>query len=208
MLLDLDRRPVNSNVRFLLFMSSQPRTQLAKAQASLESMRNSISLDAFEGHWKDLLHHVERVWTKSLHKYDSYQGWRALKAKYESLRNNDPLLSYVKNARDADEHTVNEVVDREPGGIGINAAEGNALYIERMEFGGGKISIKSPQRIRVDFIPGKIRLLPVIKRDRTYDVPTTHLGDALDPNKVVEVAQKVVTFYAGFLDEVEMSLGK
>jgi hypothetical protein len=171
-------------------------------------MRISPSLQAFEEHWKDLLHHIERVWTKSLHKYDAHQGWRALRVKYESLRNDDPLLSYVKNARDTDEHTVNEIVQHEPGGIGINAAEGNSLYIERMEIGRGKISIKSPQRIRVDFIPGKTKLLPVVKRDRNYDVPTTHLGDVLDPTNVIEVAEIVVTFYEGFLDEAESTLGK
>ena len=96
--------------------------------------------------------------------------------KYESLRKNDPLLAYVKSARDTDEHTVNEIVAHEPGGIGINAAEGNSLFIERMEIGRGKISIKSPQKIRVDFLPSKTKLLPVVKRDQTYDVPAMHLG--------------------------------
>jgi hypothetical protein len=165
-------------------------------------------MEAFGQHWKNLLHYIERTWTKALHKYDSDQGWRALKAKYESLRKTDPLLAYVKNARDADEHTVNEIVSHELGGIGINAAEGNSLYIERMEIGRGKISIKSPQRIRVDFIPGKTKLLPVVKRDLAYDVPAMHLGNAIDPNNVIDVAEKVVAFYEGFLDEAESTLGK
>jgi hypothetical protein len=171
-------------------------------------MKASPSLEDFEGHWKDLLHHIERVWTKALHKYDSHSGWRALRTKYESLRNNDPLLSYLKNARDADEHTVNEIVAHEPGGIGINPAEGNALYIEHMEIARGRISIKSPQRIRVDFIPGKTKLLPVVKRDRTYDIPTAHRGDVIDPTNVIDVAEKALTFYEGFLGDVESTLGK
>ena len=188
-------------------MSSQPRTQLTKARASLGSMKHSQSFEGFEEHWKNLLHQVERAWTKALSKYGSDQGWRALRDKYDALRRTDPLLAYVKNARDADEHTIDDILSHEPGGIGINPAEGNSLYIERMEIDRGVISIKSPQRLRVDFIPDKTKLLPVTKRDGTYAVPTSHLGGAVDPTNVVDVAEKAIAFYEKVLDEAESTLG-
>jgi len=113
------------------------------------------------------------------------------------------LLSYLVNARGAEEHTVNEIVGREPGGIGINAAEGNSLYIERMEINDGNIFIQSPQRIRVDFIPARTTLLPVTNRSRIYPVPTTHLGATVDSNNVISIAEAGAQFYEAFLAQAE-----
>ena len=98
---------------------------------------------------------------------------------------------------------MNEITSREPGGIGINPAEGNSLYIEHMTINKGTISIKSPQKIRVDFIPAKTLLAAVVNRGRTYPVPTTHRGNPIDPTKVVDIAETAVEFYREFLDEVE-----
>ncbi len=171
-------------------------------------MKTSQSFADFEEHWKNLLHQLERAWTKASSKYGSNQGWRAFRDKYESLRRTDPLLAYFKNARDTDEHTIDDIVSHEPSGIGINAAEGDSLYIERMEISRGTISIKSPDRIRVEFIPGKTKLLPVTKRDGTYPVPTSHLGDAIDPANIADFAAKAIAFYEKALDEAESTFGK
>jgi len=183
--------------------AEQPRIELAKAKTCIEGMRNSRSLDQFEEQWKSLLHRLERIWNKTSHYYGKSPKWNGWKGKYEQLRKKDPLLIYLVNARGADEHTVNEILSREPGGIGINPAEGNSLYIERMSINRGQISIKSPQKIRIDFIPAKTKLLPVVNRGRTYPVPASHRGKVIDPTKVVEVAETAVEFYEEFLNDAE-----
>jgi hypothetical protein len=187
---------------------NQPRAQLARAKSSIDSMKNSRSLEEFEEHWKSFLHSLERVWSKALHKYAKENGWQKLKVKSEQVRKEDPLLAYLRNARGADEHTIHEIVSREPGGIGINAAEGNSLFIEHMEVSRDKILIKSPQKIRVDFIPGKTKLLPIVDRGQTYPVPTSHLGESVDPTNVIEVAEKAAKFYEGVLDKMDASIGE
>ena len=183
--------------------SEQPRVEVANAKASIEGMRNARSLDEFEEQWKSFLHRLERVWNKTSHHYGKSPKWNGWKGKYEQLRKNDPLLAYLVNARGADEHTVNEILSREPGGIGINPAEGNSFYIEHMTINKGQISIKSPQKIRIDFIPAKTRLLPVVNRGRTYAVPVSHRGKVIDPTKVVEIAETAVKFYEEFLNDAE-----
>lgn len=183
--------------------SEQPPLELAKARAAIESMRNAKTLDEFEESWKEYLGRLERVWTKGINHFGKSPKWNGWKGKFEPLRRSDPLLSYFINARGADEHTVNEIVGRERGGIGINAAEGNSLYIERMEIKHGKIFIQSPQKIRVDFFPAKTTLLPVTNRGRTYPVPTEHLGNPVDSMNVIAVAEAGVHFYAQFLSQAE-----
>jgi hypothetical protein len=183
--------------------SEQPRIELTKANACVEGMRTSKSLDEFEEYWKSFLHRIERVWNKTLSHYSKSPKWNGWKSKYDQIRKKDPLLSYLINARGADEHTVNEIVSREPGGIGINAAEGNSLFIEEMTINKGLVSIKSPQKIRVDFIPAKTILVTVINRGRKYPVPTSHLGKAIDPTKVLDISEVAVNFYQELLDDAE-----
>ncbi|MGA4049093.1 hypothetical protein ACI2VH_16790 [Ralstonia nicotianae] len=183
--------------------SEQPYAELAKARAAIEAMRSAKALDEFEEHWKEFLGRIERVWNKALSHFGKSPKWNGWKGKTEKLRRTDSLLSYLINARGTDEHTVNEIVGREPGGIGINPAEGNGLYIERMTINNGQIRIQSPQRIRVDFIPARTTLLPVTNRGRTYPVPTSHLGMPVDPRNVISVAEAGAQFYQEFLSAAE-----
>jgi hypothetical protein len=77
-----------------------------------------------------------------------------------------------------------------------------------MELKGGVLSIKSPQPIKVDFIPGKTKLLPVTNRGGTCPVPTSHLGDAVDPVNVADVAERAIAFYEKVLDDAESTFSK
>ncbi|HEY8099639.1 MAG TPA: hypothetical protein VIF82_02705 [Burkholderiaceae bacterium] len=183
--------------------SKQPSLELAKARAAVEAMRNAKTLDEFDESWKELLGRLERVWTKGINHFGKSPKWNGWKGKFEPLRRSDPLLSYLVNARGADEHTINEIIGRDPGGIGINAAEGNSLYIEHMEIKNGKIFIQSPQKIRIDFLPARTTLLPITNRGRTYPIPTSHLGNFVDPMNVIAVAELGVQFYECFLSQAE-----
>ena len=183
--------------------SEQPRNELVKASAEIEGMRRAASLDVFEDHWKSYLNRLERIWNKASHHYGKSPKWNGWKGRYEQLRKKDELLSYLINARGADEHTVNAIVSREPGGIGINPTEGNSLFLEEMTIQNGVISIKSPQKLRVDFIPAKTKLIPITNRGRTYPAPTTHLGKPIDATDVIHVAEMGAEFYEKLLTDAE-----
>jgi hypothetical protein len=184
-------------------LSQQPRTELAKAWAAVEAMRNAKSPGESEESWKTYLHHIERVWNKAAHHYGRSPRWNGWKAEYERLRKGDPLLAYLVNARGADEHTVGEITACDRGGIGVNPAEGNILHIERMEIRKGSILIESPQGLRVSCLPDRTKLVPVVNRGRTYPVPTSHRGKSVNPLSAIEIAEMGATFYQAFLDEAE-----
>jgi hypothetical protein len=184
--------------------SNQPAVELKKAENAIDNMRKANSLDEFEDAWKEFLSRLERVWTKSSNHFGKSPKWNGWKGNFEPLRRSDPLLSYLINARGADEHTVNEILTREPGGIGINPAEGNSLFIEHMTIKNGHVLIKSPQKIKIDFLPERIVLLPVNNRGRTYDVPTKHLGKSINSNNVISIAEAGAKFYQRFLDDAEI----
>ncbi len=183
--------------------SDQPNLELARAQEAVAKMAAATSLDEYEEHWKEFLRRLERCWNKAYAHYGKSPKWNGWQGRIDRLRRTDPLLSYLVNARGAEEHTVNEITTRHPGGIGINPAQGNSLYIERMEINNGTISIRSPQKLKIEFTPARMGLLPVTNRGRTYATPTWHLGNSIDAGNVQAVASLALRFYDQVLREAE-----
>ena len=91
----------------------------------------------------------------------------------------------------------------EPSGIGINAAEGSSHYIEHMTINDGNTYIKSPQKIKVDFLHSRTTLIPVVNRSRTDLVPTAHLGKPVDPRNVIAIAEAGMQLYERLLSEAD-----
>ena len=183
--------------------SDQPLVELSRASQAIQAMRAANSLAEFEEQWKQFLHRAERVWNKMLGHFGRSPKWHGWASKHEHLRKTDPLLSYLINARGAEEHTVSEIVSRSPSGIGINPAEGNSLYIKKIEQRGGNLIIESPQALKIEFIPARVGVLPVSNRGRMYPIPNSHLGRPIDPAAVVELAQFAHDYYQSALQSAE-----
>lgn len=183
----------------------KPWEQLRKAESYIEKMTTASSLGEYEEYWKEFLHNLERSWNKltsHLKRSPKYQGW-VERGKTEKLRRQDQLLSYLVNARGAEEHSVADISKQQPGGIGINPAFGNSLHINKLEINNGQINIDSNQPIRIDFIPGKVVLMSVENRGRTYDIPSQHLGNDIKTNDPVEIAKLGVAFYKTYFEKAE-----
>lgn len=183
----------------------KPWAQLRKAESYIEKMTTASSLGEYEEYWKEFLHNLERSWNKltsHLKRSPKYQGW-VERGKTEKLRRQDQLLSYLVNARGAEEHSVADISKQQPDGIGINPAFGNSLHINKLQISNGQIHIDSVQPIRIDFIPGKVELLSVENRGRTYDIPSQHIGKNIKTNDPVEIANLGLAFYKAYFEEVE-----
>jgi len=179
--------------------------QLEKAASFIKAMKSSKSLPEYEQNWKEFLHNLERAWNKltsHLQHSPKYQGWNE-RGRTEKIRRQDPLLSYLVNARGADEHSVEDITRSEPGGIGISPASGNSLYIDKLEIKNGQMTIDSDQPIKIDFIPGRVRLLPAVNRGRTYPTPTAHLDKDLDSDDPIKIAELGVEFYRNYFKKAE-----
>lgn len=183
----------------------KPWEQLRKAESYIEKMTTASSLNEYEEYWKEFLHNLERSWNKltsHLKRSPKYQGWIE-RGKTERLRRQDQLLSYLVNARGAEEHSVADISKQQSGGIGINPAFGNSLHLNKLEINNGQIQIDSDQPIRIDFIPGKVELLSVENRGRTYNIPSQHMGSDIKTNDPVEIAKIGVAFYKAYFEKAE-----
>jgi hypothetical protein len=181
------------------------REELEEARAVLQEMREAHDLASYEKAWKLFLIHLERVWYKLCHhlsKSPKYKNWSVIDH-VKQLRKNDSLLSYLTNARAIDEHTVEEITERQPGGIGINPASGNELYIEHMTINRGNIFIKSNQPIKIDFIHEKLKLKSITNWGRMYKPPKTYLGNPIKGTEPIDVAEAGLNFYEDLIKKAE-----
>jgi uncharacterized membrane protein len=183
--------------------SDQPGKELEAARSAIEAMRKSVSFEEFEKNWKEYLRRLERIWSKSSAHFGKSPKWNGWQAKFLKLRKTDLLLSYLINARGAEEHTVNEIVRHQSGHIGINAAEGDITHIDYMKVSNTGIYVQSRQPLRIDFIPARTHLVPVTNRGREYGVPSSHLGSPVDPTDIIAVAELGIAFYESFLSQAE-----
>jgi hypothetical protein len=164
---------------------------LSKALKELDHCREAISaLRAASGSqqmhkaWVDLLTHLERCWNKvrAARQTDSrLNGWTGIR-RIEALRRQDPLLSYLVNARGANEHGIEDIAKEIPGQIQVLVFGGAAV----MSSGGAVLTTASGEQCK---------LVPVINRGSTYAVPTTHLGSPLAGADPPTLAETGLEFY-------------
>ena len=179
--------------------SDAPHQELIRAKLAVVAMRKATTLNQFEESWKEYLGRIERTWNKISNHFGKSPKWNSWQGPFDRQRRQDSLLSYLVNARGAEEHTVKEIVARELGGIGINPAFGNRIDHLEISNVGGQMNIKTTQPLKIEFIPGRIALLPVVNRGRTYPVPNAHLGKTIDPTDVPALAELGVVFYENAL---------
>ena len=96
-----------------------PRRELAAAAKAIAGMRVAKSLDEFELEWRAYLNCIEKVWQKiensCQHVKLTFQPWQG---KFHRLRKKDMLLRYLKQARDADNHSIQDITKLQPGSRG------------------------------------------------------------------------------------------
>lgn len=137
--------------------------------------------------------------------------WGNWAARFDRDRRQDQLLSYLCNARGADEHTTAEVTGREPGGIGIGLADGagvqpdGSVFIEHLALrsGPGGLEIQSAQPVKIVFHPERVRLEQVINRGRVYSVPENHLGQPINAIDLAGIGDLALVYYESMLNEAE-----
>lgn len=176
--------------------------ELADCEALLVALSESTSVDQSEALWKQFLRHLERVWLKCESHFGRSPKWNGWQGQFLTKRKKDPLLRYLHNARNADEHTVTNIVDKNPDSFKIGPVGGNgrlrylAIYGDHYEY-------DADGHVDVSFVPGQLKLLPVTNRSNVYPPPTEHLGKSLDGATVVEIARAGLNFYHDVVVQTE-----
>lgn len=110
-------------------------------------------------------------------------------------------MSYLINARGADEHSIENIVGKVGPGFGVNPVEGDTLVINSMTIVEGRMVLDSPHDVLIEFRPARIELKEITNRGARYEVPVVHLGTPIGARDVVTMARLGYNFYEDFLNK-------
>ena len=183
------------------------RLELEKSKKNFEAMKSSKNLDEYEENWRDFVTNLEKVWIKSerecLEFKNKFQPWQG---KFKNERRIDPLLKYVKNARDVDTHSIQEIVEKQKGYTTVNPIDNNKpLQIKNLLIANGEISFdESSQPLIMEQHTAKIVVIPFTNQGTVYLPPEFHRGQRLqDKTNPIEIAQLAINYYENYLNEIE-----
>lgn len=180
------------------------RIELLAANKALASMRAAKSIDEFESEWRLFLNAIEKLWQKiercCQHVRSKFEPWQGT---YHRLRKKDMLLRYLKQARDADNHSIQDVTAIQAGQRGYRFANPQGGYIKRMEIRNGEVVHYEGDPMIVEETAPHPVAVRIKNNGEWFNPPTNHLDKPLSTHHPVCLAELGLAFYAGYLDEVE-----
>lgn len=183
---------------------------LTLAARAIDRMADTTDMREFSSAWVDFLFRLERAWevcqrlAKSTSGHDA-QTWLSTMC---SLRKKDPLLRYLKQARDAETHVIDATVDA-PLRVSVNDRYGRPFRADAVNIGiEGKTLVLDIQSsdIGIDWtgavVPTDPHLLRFKTRSGWYNPPRQHLGNSIVDMHPVAVAALGLHFYRAALSEL------
>lgn len=181
------------------------RKRLGLAKQHLERVRNAATYEEFEAAWYQLLiagNSVDLILEAAAKEDPKSRPWYGGKV---NLRRKDPLLSYMHQARNSDEHGIKPVTLRADAGIlaEIKGGEEKSKILSQdgrvrgYRWKGGQFSLK---------VIGAHAQLDVIVDSRfgdEYPPPRSHLGKPLLRSLPYDIANVWVNYLEGLLDDCE-----
>ncbi len=184
------------------------RNRLARAQEALNQARAAPNFETFAPHWEDFLHSLNAVplilepGAKNNPKSRQWYGGK------KAWGRKDPLLRYLFQARNADEHGIEPIVAHEPGGVAMGIEQG--IVVHSMTIGPhgivGNVETTDGEPLRVKIVPPQPKLIPVYDErfgGQWFDPPTEHKGQALQQTGPVDIGQIGLDYYRALVSEAE-----
>lgn len=187
--------------------------RLQSAEEALKRIRTCSDFATFEAAWSDLLialNSIHSILENGASTFPKSAGWYSKK---KGERRADPLLQYLKQARNADEHGIEPVARLKPGGMTIGGAgQSFDLYSLRTVpdgLGGMQIEVVTGpgQTPHIGFFGPSAKLVPVTNRGISYAPPKEYLGARLADQTPLTVAELGLEYHQTLLEEAATLVG-
>lgn len=182
----------------------QARAELSSAHKSIAAMKSAKTMDDFEAEWRVFLNCLEKLWTKlerSCQPFkNAFQPWQG---KFAAQRKDDPLLRYLKAARHADNHSIQDVTRLNPGSQALRFANPRGGFIKHMRIQNGQVVSYEGDPMIAEITLPHPSAVRVMNSGEWFEPPTSHLGVNVATSHPTELAELGLKFYSGFFQEVK-----
>lgn len=179
------------------------------AERATSEMSAATQFTEFWRLWQDYLFRIERAWEAAHRAVKGRPGFQQWFEPYRQHRARDPLLVFLKQARNAETHSIAPTVDQRFK-LQVQDRYGYPFLAPRIstELEEGVLTINietAAQDALLDFVatplPSAPALVRILNRGKWYEPPTTHLGEPLKSTHPVDVAKLGLAFYGAFIKE-------
>lgn len=196
--------PISSNAL------NKAQSRLRSASKAIDDLKSAESHEQFSDIWFTFLFAWKSVYTvlqQATKVTPKIAQWYSSK---ETERKDDPLLQYLYEARNVDEHGLEAVTKEKPGSIGVKPVENTGVFYNGVfGFKDGKFMVPAatdrhgnPVDLNVTINPSRTILVPVVARgNRTYNPPQEHLGQRLIDSSPIGIAEVSVAYLKMLLQE-------
>lgn len=187
---------------------SKSKDRLKKAKHAIAVLPTCMSADAFNDTWFDFLVAANGVYIQlglATKENAKTRQWFGGKTKE---RKSDPLLQYLHQARNADEHGIEQTLHISPGSLKIGAPTARALRDITISGNLSKeftITNTSDMPITITTTAPTCHLVSVLddRSGKTYAPPTTHMGAPIEDQSPIGVATLALTYLSNLTAEAE-----
>lgn len=182
------------------------RDELRRARECVDRMSKAASLGEFDDAWKDCIARLSRFWYKTK---ASLQGdprfFNSPHVKEATAaQKNDPLIQYISQARNADEHGIDDITLKAGGSVAINPTEVDGVRVlKNLSLSSGVLRFEAPHGAVISFEPGSVIPQPVRNRNQEYPVPDQHMGKPIMQKSLIEFGSLGVSFYERILNGLD-----
>ena len=181
-----------------------PKSELYAAARAIEAMNSAIDFETFELEWREFLSCLEKVWIKTeraCHQQRTrFQPWQG---RYQALRKKDALLRYLKQARDADNHSIQDLSQDNPGSLAVKLMGPNGDLIESIEIKEEEVGQYDIDKLFIVITTPHVAALPVKNHGEWFKPPKLHLNKPVEDDHPATLATLGFEFYSAFLANVE-----
>jgi hypothetical protein len=187
-----------------------PKKDLHIANREIDCMKSTTDFSEFQESWENFLFRIERAWEFTERTLKWKKGFQQWHKPYTDLRKKDPLLVFLRQARNAEMHSVSPtvtkplkmaVVDKSGRGFQLNSIS------SRLENGTLTIDLDSPD-ILLDLdtriVPTDPEVVRFKNRGKWYNPPWQHLRERIRDLHPVALAELGLVFYRAYVNEAEL----
>lgn len=185
------------------------KERLRRAADAIADIERARTQDEFRDAWERFLVSIKAIGEvlKTGARGDTGSE-TALTALWEKVRT-DPLLGYLIEARNVEEHGLERSADYEEASLKIGTG-GESFMLNGSIGTGGRLMITpvNGSMVTVQQTPQETRLLPVSdKRGRVWPVPAQHLGKILDDPSPTTIAKLGLAYFQTVVRDAAAMVG-
>jgi hypothetical protein len=193
---------------------SGPKRDLEIASNEINKMKITSDFNEFQESWENFLLRIERAWEFTERNLKNVKGFQQWHRPYSTLRKKDPLLIFLKQARNAEMHRTSPTVSK-PLEMVMKDRSGRGFLLDsissKLENGTLSINLESPDilfNIEAHIVPTDPEIIKFKNRGKWYNLPWHHLKERIIDLHPVAIAEMGLTFYKSYIIDAEIWLEK